>query len=108
MHQQTDHDMILTPHKTAASRDAGIFFPRLECWNSVAKMATIAAQVNKQRVLCRISHETLKEKFGASNEKPMLSVAQHRVAIQEAARVLIENKVYEEDGSILIQPRDLL
>ena len=99
--------MKLTRHKTAISGDAGISFPRLECWNGVAKMATIAAQVNKQRVLCRISQKTLKDRFGASSEQPMQSVAQHRIAIQAAARKLIENKAYEEDGSILIQARDL-
>lgn len=89
------------------SGDAGNIFPRLESWNGVAKVATIAAQVNKQRVLCRISQKTLSDKFGASIERPMQSVAKHRVAIQEAARKLIENKAYEEDGSILIQARDL-
>jgi hypothetical protein len=99
--------MKLTQHKTAISGDEGISFPRLESWNGVAKMATIAVQVNKQRVLCRISQKTLKDRFGASIEQPMQSVAQHRMTIQEAARKLIENKVYEEDGSILIQTRDL-
>jgi hypothetical protein len=70
-------------------------------------MATIAAQVNNQRVLCRISQQTLKDKFGATNELPMQSVAQHRIAIQTAARKLIEERAYEDDGSILIKAHDL-
>ena len=84
-----------------------ISFPRLECWNTMTKVATITAEANKRRVLCRISLESLRDKFGASEEEPMRSVARHRTAIQEAARKLIENEIYEEDGSVLIHARDL-
>ncbi len=73
----------------------------------MTRVATLAADVNKNRVLCRISLEVLRDKFGASEEEPMRSVAQHRMAIQEAARKLIENEVYEEDGSVLIRACDL-
>jgi len=99
--------MLLTRHRTSAQEDTGISFPKLECWNPMAKVATIAAEVNKNRVLCRISLEILRDKFGVSEEKPMRSVARHRKAIQEAARKLIENESYEEDGSIFIRARDL-
>jgi DNA-directed RNA polymerase specialized sigma54-like protein len=84
-----------------------ISFPKLECWNTMTKVATVAAVVNKKRVLCRISLEILRDKFGASEEESMRSVAQHRTAIQEAARKLIEKEDYEEDGSVLIRARDL-
>ena len=47
------------------------------------------------------------DKFGASEDAPMLSVAEHRTAIQEAARKLIESEAFEEDGSVLIRARDL-
>ncbi|MES9858864.1 MAG: DUF1488 domain-containing protein [Sedimenticola sp.] len=83
-----------------------ISFPRLECWNTTTKVATVAADVDKKRVLCRITLEILRDKFGASEKEPMQSVAQHRTAIQEAARRLIENGVYEEDGSVLIRAWD--
>ena len=99
--------MQLTPHRTAASDSTGISFPRLECWNPMTKVATIAAEISKKRVLCRISHELLMNKFGASEEEPMQAVIQHRVAIQAAARKLIENEVYEEDGSVLIRADDI-
>lgn len=79
----------------------------LECLNTITKVATVAAEVNKKRVLCRISLGSLIDKFGSSEEEPMCFVAQHRSAIQEAARSLIENDLYEEDGSILIHARDL-
>jgi hypothetical protein len=84
-----------------------ISFPVLECWNNMTKMATVVAEVDKKRVLCRISSESLKVKFGASDDKLMQSVVQHRVAIQEAAKRLIERDDYEEDGSVLIQTADL-
>ncbi|MEI7994855.1 MAG: DUF1488 family protein [Methylococcaceae bacterium] len=84
-----------------------ISFPMLECWNTITKVATVVAEVNKKRVLCRISLGSLSDKFGYSEEKPMRFVARHRSAIQEAARRLIENEIYEEDGSVLIHTRDL-
>ena len=83
-----------------------ISFPMLECWNTTTEVATVAAETNKRRVLCRISLKSLRDKFGASEEEPMHSVARHRAAIQDAARRLIENEIYEEDGSILIRARD--
>ncbi len=84
-----------------------ISFPRLECWNNMTNMATVVAEVDKKRVLCRISSESLRIKFGASDNKPMQSVVQHRTEIQEAAKRLIEGDNYEEDGSVLIQTADL-
>jgi len=84
-----------------------VSFPRLECWNNMTKMATIVADVDKKRVLCRISSESLRIKFGASDDKLMQSVVQHRVEIQDAAKRLIERDDYEEDGSVLIQTADL-
>jgi len=99
--------MQLTRHRTSVSGDTVISFPKLECWNPMTKVATVAAEVNKKRVLCRISLQILRDKFGVSEEEPMRSVAQHRTAIQEAARRLIENEVYEEDGSVLIRAHDI-
>jgi hypothetical protein len=84
-----------------------ISFPRLESWNNLTKMATVVAQVDKKRVLCRISYESLRAKFGVSDDMFMQSVAQHRTVIQEAARRLIERDGYEADGSVLIQTSDL-
>ena len=84
-----------------------ISFPRLESWNNMTKMATVVADVDKKRVLCRISSESLRVKFGASEDKLMQSVVQHRVEIQDAAKRLIERDDYEEDGSVLIQTADL-
>jgi hypothetical protein len=99
--------MQLTHHRTPASGGTALTFPKLECWNALTKVATVAANVGKKRVLCRISLGILRDKFGASEEDPMRSVSEHRTAIQEAARMLIETERYEEDGSILIRACDL-
>lgn len=84
-----------------------IAFPRLESWNGMTKMATIAATSDKKRVLCRISMEVLRDKFGASEVEPMKTVTKYRTDIQEVARKLIEDETYEEDGSILIRACNL-
>lgn len=99
--------MQVSNYRTPTTSDSGIKFPRLECWNAVTKVATVAADVNKKRVLCRISLEVLMEKFGASDDEPMLMVYEHRQAIQEAARKLIEGNVYEDDYSVVIRASDL-
>lgn len=99
--------MQLTHYKTSSASGSEISFPQLECWNSLSKVATIAATINKNRVLCRISLQILQDNFGASESKPMESVVLHRKTLQAAARKLIEQGAYEEDGSITIQAKDL-
>jgi len=84
-----------------------IEFPRLESWNDVTKVATIAATSDKKRVLCRISMDILIDKFAASEQDPMKTVAKYRTDIQEVARQRIERDAYEEDGSIVIRACDL-
>lgn len=79
----------------------------LECWNPMTKVATIAAQVDGERVLCKISMEILQEKFQASADEPMVAVAQNRSTIQAAARKLLESKAHEQDGYVTIGRADL-
>lgn len=99
--------MYLTRHKTSSTGETEITFPMLECWNPMTKVATIAAQVDQKRVLCRISIEVLQKKFRASEDEPMRAVAENRSVLQEKARMLIERKAFEEDGSIVIRSKDL-
>lgn len=84
-----------------------ITFPILQCWNPITKVATIAAQVDGKRVSCRISYTALRKKFHASEDLPMQAIIETRPVIEIAARKLIESKSYEEDGSIVIQYKDL-
>ena len=73
----------------------------------MTKVATIAAEQNKKRILCRISMEVLKKKFRASDDDPMRAVADNRLVIREAAKKLIEGRRFEEDGSIVVSASDL-
>ena len=98
--------MQLSRRRAASDDDNEITFPRLECWNPMTKVATIAAEMNKRRILCRVPLDVLRKKFKASADAPMAAVAEHRAAIQAAARKLIESRAFEEDGSILIRQRD--
>jgi hypothetical protein len=98
--------MQLSRRRAPTSGDDTVHFPRLECWNPMTKVATIAAEINKQRILCRISLDVLRKKYKASVEAPMDAVADNRAALQAAARKLIEAKAFEEDGSIRIRMRD--
>ncbi len=99
--------MYLTRHKTSSSDESDISFPLLECWNPMTKMASIAAQVDQRRVLCKISMEVLQKKFHASADEPMRAVAENRSVLQAKARILIENESFEEDGSIIIRLKDI-
>lgn len=73
----------------------------------MTKVATIAAEVNGKRVLCRISSAVLKKKFGSTADTAMKAVSDHRPQIETAAIKLIENETYEQDGSIEIKYKDL-
>ena len=97
----------MTGYRIQKVDDSDISFPLLESWNPITKVATIAAQVGGKRVLCRISIEVLKKRFRASASEPMQSVSKNRMVIRDAARKLIEDKAYEEDGSILIRQKDI-
>ncbi len=73
----------------------------------MTKVASIAAEVNKNRVMCRISLKLLQDRFSASPEEPMRAVADNRASIQVAAQKLIESEAYEEDGSVVIRDEDI-
>jgi hypothetical protein len=73
----------------------------------MTQVATIAAEVDKRRVLCRVSFEVLQERFDLTSREPMQAVAENRPALQAAARKLIESEAFEEDGSILIRDSDI-
>jgi len=99
--------MRWTQSGSTASGESKVSFPMLECWNPMTKVATIAADVDKKRVLCRISAELLRKKFSGRADEPMRAVADNREALQAAARNLIARGAYEEDGSIIIRDKDV-
>lgn len=91
----------------SASNERTVTFPLLECWNPLTKVATLAAEVNKDRVMCRISFDVLRKKFRANKDDPMRAVAENRESIRAAAKRLIESKSFEDDGSIVVRAADI-
>jgi hypothetical protein len=99
--------MNLTKNRNRVAKDAGISFPLLECWNPMTRDATIIAQVDGRRVMCRINEKLLKKRFDAPEDRPMSTVVGNRPTLEAAARKLIEAECFEDDGSITIRERDL-
>ena len=99
--------MNVVIHKRDKPGDGSISFPPLQCWNPVTKVATIAAEFSGRRVSCRVRIDDLRKKFHIFPDEPMQSVTNHRAEIESAARKMIENKEFEEDGSIMINYEDL-
>ena len=91
----------------STSNDRTVTFPPLECWNPLTKVATVAAEMNKNRILCRISFDVLRKKFRATKDDPMRAVAENRASIRAAAKRLIESRSFEEDGSIVVRASDI-
>jgi hypothetical protein len=100
-------NMPFNRKRITISDDTVIHFPGYESWNSMTEVATVAADVNKERVLCRVSLNILEAKFGSMEDTPIRCIAQHRAVIQEAARKLIKSDSFEDDGSILIRTGDI-
>lgn len=73
----------------------------------MTSMATIAADIDGRRVLCRISSADLRKKYRESIDEPMQLVREYRSELETAAKALIENESFEQDGSIVIKYRDL-
>ena len=94
-------------HKRSKPGDGCISFPALQCWNPITKVATIAADFSGQRVSCRIKIDDLRKKFHFFPDQPMQLVTNYRAEIETAARHMIEEKNFEEDGSIMIGYGDL-
>jgi hypothetical protein len=97
----------MSRYRAPPSGETEISFPKLECWNPLAQVAIIAAQVDAKRVLCAISSELLQERFFAHPDELMKAVVANRSVIQAAARKLIERDAYEADGSIMIRRGDI-
>ena len=88
---------------TPISDNPDISFNMRDSWNPMTRVATMAADVDQNRVLCRIPMEVLQIIFNADINEPMLAVAENRLALQAKAKTLIRNKQFEEDGSVMLQ-----
>ncbi|MGH8120066.1 MAG: DUF1488 domain-containing protein [Gammaproteobacteria bacterium] len=99
--------MILTRNKNKQKIENSITFPRLQCWNPMTSVVTIAAQVNGKRVLCKISSAILHAIFPESTLDPMQIVSANRSLIENAAMRLIQSNSFDPEGFIIINRTDL-
>jgi hypothetical protein len=99
--------MTVLTYKRNKADDGSISFPALQCWNPVTRVATIAAQFSGRRVSCRIRIEDLRKKFHIFPDEPMQSITNYRTEIETAVRKLIEKNEFEDDGSIMVDYKDL-
>lgn len=99
--------MRFSRNKNKAKIGNVISFPLLQCWNPLTHFVTIAAQVNGQRVLCKISSKNLHAAFPKSTNDPMGIVKANRSRIEDAARKLILSNSFDKDGFIIIKTADL-
>ncbi len=93
-------------NKSSNSAGSKISFPKLESWNPLHEVATIAIEVDKKRVLCRIPKEVLRLVCSDKALDPMNILKDNRALFESKAVKLIEDKSFEEDGSIKISKAD--
>lgn len=94
-------------NKQSTSKGTKITFPKLESWNPMLKVATIAVDVDKTRVLCRISRDVLRLFSKDKAADPMNILKDNRSVFEDKALELIEDKAYEKDGSLEIREADI-
>jgi len=71
------------------------------------KVVWFGAIAGEKVIDCAISLDALKERFGAFYDDPLPAFRSHRARIQEVAARLIEQRRFEDDGTLLIRSADL-
>ena len=99
--------MKLTHNKSRTIDVSKITFTQMESWNPLHNTATMAIDVDKIRVLCRISKAVLMSISSDKKADPMKILANNRSLFQNKAKKLIEQNKYESDGSIIIRKSDM-
>ena len=84
-----------------------IEFLQMEAWDGMKDQATFPANVDKRRVLCRVSWEALTDHFGGDRGgDPVEPVRANRATLEAKAETLIRAGRFEEDGSVLLGTSD--
>jgi hypothetical protein len=71
------------------------------------KVVWFSAIVDDKCIDCGVSIEALADHFGAYYDDPLPAFRTHRARIQQAAVKLIEQRRFEDDGTLLIRSADL-
>jgi len=71
------------------------------------KVVWFRAIVEDKCIDCGISIEALRDHFGAFYDDPLPAFRSHRARIHEVATELIEQRRFEDDGTVLVRSADL-
>lgn len=71
------------------------------------KIVWFSAIVDEKSIDCGISIEALADHFGAFYDNPLPAFRSHRQRIQDIAAKLINQRRFEDDGTIFIRSSDL-
>jgi len=71
------------------------------------KVVWFGAIIDEKTVDCAISIEGLRDHFGAFYDDPLPAFRSHRARIYEVATELIEQRRFEDDGTVLVRSADL-
>ena len=71
------------------------------------KVVWFSAIVDEKCIDCGISTDALRNHFGAYYDDPLPAFRSHRARIHEIATKLIEQRHFEDDGTVLIRSADL-
>ena len=71
------------------------------------KIVWFHAIIDEKSIDCGISIEALVEHFGGFCDDPLPAFRSHRKRVEAAATKLIEQRRFEDDGTILIRRADL-
>ena len=93
-------------HKRPRTGDGNITFPNLECWNPATEVVTFIAEVNGERIDCKISLSEL-NKYPMFSDDPLVSIKLNKIVLESIATLKIKNKNFDNNGSIQISFNDL-
>jgi len=93
-------------HKRKRTGDGSIRFPDLQCWNPETKVVTFVAEIDGERIDCRIKSADLNKKFPKSSDDPLKSTVSNKKALESIAIFKIEKKLFGTNGSVEISYDD--
>jgi hypothetical protein len=95
-------------HKRKRSGDGSINFPDLQCWNPETRVITFVAELDGERIDCKIKASDLLKKFPTSPKAPMQSVVLHKAILEDIAVSKIKEQLFDTNGSVNISYNDLI
>lgn len=81
-------------------------FPQAQLYDSAREIVIFTAYVGEESISCSISLEALQDHFQGNIHKPLQAFICNRHAIERITELLISQRRFETDGSVLIRTTD--